>query len=212
MFEQELRDIWKNSSEAERIKFDLSQLLVDLNKKMKQIEKDIKKRDRREIIASVIGIIMAIYLAYVVPFPISKVACLLSITWFGYVIYKLRSTKNSAIPEDLTLPFRRQLEDQKANMQQQAQLLDTVLYWYVLPPYLVNVLFILGWADPAAIGWDHFLAGIFSSLTLTGKLTVLAFLAVFYGFIVWLNKHAVKVRYKPIIQDLDKLIHQLDSE
>lgn len=212
MFEQELRDIWKNSSEAERIKFDLSQLLVDLNKKMNQIEKDIKKRDRREIIASIIGIIMATYLAYVVPFPISKVACLLSITWFGYVIYKLRSTKNSAIPEDLTLPFRRQLEDQKANMQQQAQLLDTVLYWYVLPPYLVNVIFILGWGDPAAIGWDHFLAGIFSSLTLTGKLTVLAFLAVFYGFIVWLNKHAVKVRYKPIIQDLDKLIHQLDSE
>lgn len=212
MFEQELRDIWKNSSEAERIKFDLSQLLVDLNKKMNQIEKDIKKRDRREIIASIIGIIMATYLAYVVPFPISKAACLLSITWFGYVIYKLRSTKNSAIPVDLTLPFRRQLEDQKANMQQQAQLLDTVLYWYVLPPYLVNVLFILGWGDPAAIGWDHFLAGIFSSLTLTGKLTLLAFLAVFYGFIVWLNKHAVKVRYKPIIQDLDKLIHQLDSE
>jgi hypothetical protein len=182
MFEQELRDIWKNSSEAERIKFDLSQLLVDLNKKMNQIEKDIKKRDRREIIASIIGIIMATYLAYVVPFPISKVACLLSITWFGYVIYKLRSTKNSAIPEDLTLPFRRQLEDQKANMQQQAQLLDTVLYWYVLPPYLVNVIFILGWGDPAAIGWDHFLAGIFSSLTLTGKLTVLAF----FSCILWL--------------------------
>lgn len=212
MFEQELRDIWKNSSEAERIKFDLSQLIMDLNKKMNQIEKDIRKRDRREIIASIIGIIMAMYLAYVVPFPISKAASLLCAIWFGYVIYKLRSTKKSAIPVDLTLPFRRQLEDQKANIQQQAQLLDTVLYWYVLPPYLVNVLFILGWGDPTAIGWDHFLAGMFSSLTLSGKLIALGFLAVFYGFIVWLNKHAVKVRYKPIIQDLDKLIHQLDSE
>lgn len=212
MFEQELRDIWKNSSEAERIKFDLSQLIMDLNKKMNQIEKDIRKRDRREIIASIIGIIMAMYLAYVVPFPISKAASLLCAIWFGYVIYKLRSTKKSAIPEDLTLPFRRQLEDQKANIQQQAQLLDTVLYWYVLPPYLVNVLFILGWGDPTAIGWDHFLAGMFSSLTLSGKLIALGFLAVFYGFIVWLNKHTVNVRYKPIIQDLDKLIHQLDSE
>lgn len=212
MFEQELRDIWKNSSEAEKIKFDLSQLILDLNKKMNQVEKNIQKRDRREIIASIIGILIASYLAYEVPFPISKLACLLSIGWFVYVIYKLRTSKKKTIPLDVTLPFRKQLENQKTNMQQQAQLLDTVLYWYVLPPFIVNVLFIMGWGDPAAIGWDHFLADIFRVMTLAAKLRTLAILALFYGLILWINKQAVKTKLKPIIQDLDQLIQKLDSE
>lgn len=212
MFEQELRDIWKNSSEAEKIKFDLSQLILDLNKKMNQIEKNIKKRDRREIIASVIGIIIAIYLAYVVPFPISKLACVMSIGWFVYVIHKFRVSKKETIPLDVTLPFRKQLENQKTNMQQQAHLLDTVLYWYVLPPFIVNVLFIMGWGDPNAIGWDHFLANMFRGMTVAAKLKTLAILALFYGLVLWINKHAVKTKLRPIIQDLDQLIDKLDSE
>lgn len=208
MFEQELKDIWKSAAQAEKIKFDLSRLLIDLNTKMKVLEKAIRKRDRREIAASFIGIPIFGYFAFSIPSIVTKIACVLGILWFCYVIYKLQRVKKNKIPIDLALPFRAQLENQKTNLLQQAKLLDTVLYWYVLPPFIMNIIFIMGLGGP-----EHF-----SSLTLakafpfsTTKIGTLAGLAVFYTFIVWLNKRAVKKTLRPAIEDIDRVLHQLDS-
>ena len=55
MLEQELKEIWKNSSQKEKIKFETSRLLIDLKSKMDHIEKAIHRRDRTEIAASILG-------------------------------------------------------------------------------------------------------------------------------------------------------------
>ena len=211
MLEQELKEIWKNSAQVEKVKFETSRLMIDLNTKMDRIEKDIRKRDRREISASVLGILMFGYFAFAIPFIITKVASVLGMIWFVYVIYKLRNVKKHKLPINLSLSFREQLENQKNYMLQEAKLLDTVLYWYVLPPFVINVIFIMGLGEPIDLGWTHKLTEVLP-FTLKSKLTVLAFIAVFYAFIVWLNKRAVKKEFNPFIEKINHVLEQLKND
>jgi hypothetical protein len=64
MKETELRDIWDNSSRTSQITFETNQLIDELNSKVSDIQKIIRKRDLREILASLIGILIFGYLLY----------------------------------------------------------------------------------------------------------------------------------------------------
>ncbi|MBO3696821.1 hypothetical protein [Roseivirga sp. E12] len=210
MVEQELKDIWRNSSQVEKIKIDLSNLLTDLNKRAKRLNNVIKNRDRREIIASALGAILFMYFAYEVPFIIARIGCLLTITWFVYLVYKLRNNRSLKRPIDLTQSFRQQLENQRQNMEQEAKLLNSVLYWYVLPPFIANVVFILGIGDPSISNWESGLLE-YLPVTMESKLRMIGFIALFNVLIVWINKRAVKKTLKPIIDDIDRLQKQLEN-
>lgn len=211
MVEQELKNIWKNSSQVEKIKFDLSRLIMELDGEMNRIEKVIRKRDLREILASIAGIPIFVYLTYEVPYPISKAASALTLTWFIYVIYKFKSVQKSRIPEDLTLSFSQQLENQKLNMLAQHNLLNTVLYWYVLPPFILNMVFIWGLGYPDS---EATLSGIMEYLptTLEGQMTFTIGLMLFNAFVVWLNKKAVKQTLNPLIAEIERIQNQLQKE
>ncbi len=211
MVEQELKDIWRNSSQVEKIKFDLSRLLIDLNNKATNLNKVIKKRDRREIIASVLASLLFMYLAYAVPFVIARIGCVLAIGAFTYLIFKLRNNRLLKKPIDLTLSFKDQLARQKQNMEQEARLLNNVFYWYILPPYIAQVVFIFGIGDPSAIGWDSSLLDHLP-VTMAGKFRFITIISLFNIFVVWLNKRAVKKNIMPIIEEIDRLQQQLEKE
>lgn len=211
MVEQELKDIWRNSSQMERIKFDLSRLIVDLNDKATKLNNVIRKRDRREIIASVFASALFIYLAYSVPFLIARIGCVLAVASFGYLVYRLRHNRELKKPIDLTLSFKDQLARQRQNMEQEAKLLNTVLYWYILPPFIAQVIFIFGIGDPSAIGWESQLLEHLP-LTMYSKLRFIGFVALFNLLVVWLNKRAVKKSITPIIEEIDRLQQQLEKE
>ena len=61
MLEQELKDIWNNSSQTERISIEANSLAEELDNKVNNIQKKIRMRDVREISASVIGILIFAY-------------------------------------------------------------------------------------------------------------------------------------------------------
>ena len=89
MLEQELKNIWKNSSQTSEITIETNQLVAELNTRVTKIQKTIRNRDIREISASVIGILIFSFLMYEIPFPITKLACGISILWFVFVIFKM---------------------------------------------------------------------------------------------------------------------------
>lgn len=211
MLEQELKDIWKSSSQIERIKFDLSRLMIDLNTKMSGLEKAIRQRDRREIGACFIGIPLFTYLAYEVPFPIAKIGALLTVTHFVYLIFKFRRMQKKKRSADLSLSFREQLDHQKGDMQEQVTLLDSVLWWYILPPYITNIIMIFGMGNPAEYDWSPLLIDAVP-VGLSHKLTLVIGLAIFYGLIVLMNKRVVKKTLKPTINEIDRVLLQLESE
>jgi len=211
MLEQELKSIWKNSSHTESISIETSRLLKELNAKMSSIQKVIKNRDIREISASVIGIIIFIYLLYLIPFPLTRLACALSIVWFAYVILKLRKSKTENLTSHLDLSLKNQLKDQEEQMLYQVNLLNSVAYWYAIPPFLINSIFILGLGNPADYNWVNSLAESILPLTLTLKIITITGLAFFYTFIIFINKRAANKDVKPILEKIKAIQIQLED-
>ncbi|MEQ9404912.1 MAG: hypothetical protein RIM99_15075 [Cyclobacteriaceae bacterium] len=211
MIEEELKKIWKDSSPQNSIKFDVSALNAELNTKMKSIERSIRRRDRREISASVIGIILHIWLAIEIPFLVSRLACILAVFWFGYVIYKLRNVQKKKANVDMSQSFSDQLKSQRDHMKDQEKLLSTVLYWYIIPPFVVNIIFFMGLGDPADYNWSNAIVDQLLPMTLVEKWRTLGFVAVFYALIVWMNKRAVKKTLKPVISQIENVQQQLES-
>ncbi|OEK04226.1 hypothetical protein [Roseivirga misakiensis] len=210
MVEQELKEIWRNSSQIEQIKFDISRLLRDLDKRAKKLDQVIKNRDRREIAASVFGVIMFGYFAIAIPFWITKIGALLSVLWFIYIIFKFRNNRKTKAPVDLTLPYKEQLHRQRKNIEQEAAFLNSVLYWYVLPPLIANLVFIFGVGDPSAYNWEPGFLD-FIPFTMNSKITMSIGIILFSAFVVWLNKRAVKKTLTPIIKEIDRIESQLEN-
>ena len=212
MLEQELKNIWRNSSKAGRIKFETSRLMIDLNRKMNRFEKAIRFRDMREIGASILGIFLFGYFTYEIPFVLTKAASFFGMIWFAYVIYRFRAARKQKHPSNLSSTFREQLQNQKEYLLQQARLLDTVFYWYLLPPFIINVLFVIGLGDPKDYGWSNIIANNLLPISLFSKIGYLLFIAVLYAGILWLNKRTVKKDLKPVINDIERVLQQLESE
>ena len=144
----------------------------------------------------------------------------MSILWFGYLIFKLKNNKSNKHPNDFSLPLREQLANQKSNMLKEAKLLDTVLYWYVLPPLFANALFIWGFGDPATYDWFPFIIEKLSDenilhflpISLKMKIIYISGAVLFNVFVIWINKRTANKTCKPIIKDIEKMQYQLDNE
>ncbi|MEP5613381.1 MAG: hypothetical protein ABJP45_14100 [Cyclobacteriaceae bacterium] len=211
MLDKELKDIWRNSSQKEKIKFDLSRLLIDLNTKMEHLEKTIRRRDFREITACVIGFFLFGYFAYEIPFPITKAACIFAMFYFLYVVYRIKKAERKDSESGLSLSFRDQLVSRKIHLTRQADLLNSVLYWYVLPPFIMNIVFILGLGDPTVYHWEPRLLHLLP-LTTPEKIKTIIILALFYSLIVWLNKRAVQKTLNPAIQEVKRVLKELEND
>lgn len=209
MLEQELKDIWNNASKTAQISIETNQLVEELNAKVSNLQKKIRTRDVREISASVIGILLFSYLLYEIPFPITKVACGLAIAWFVFVILKFRKSKIQNIKTDFSLSLTEQLKNQKTMMVQQAKLLDSALYWYAIPPFIMNFIFILGLENPTDYNWTNSVAESLLPLSSNLKLITLIGLALFYAFTFWINKRALTEDVKPIIESIEKMQQQI---
>lgn len=211
MLEEELKNIWRNSSEATKIQFDISRLMIDLEHKLKRTQRQVKQRDFSEIAASVVGIPLFLFFAYEIPFVLTKVASMLSVLWFVYVIVRFRNSKKQAVKINMASSFREQLDYHRNFLAHQMHLLNTILYWYVLPPFLCNLLFIVGIGDPAAYQWNPLLIKLVP-VTVASKITMLMGLLIFYSFVVWINKRAVQRNFKPMWQEVNEVIERLDKE
>jgi hypothetical protein len=212
MLEQDLKEMWSKSSQSTRIVIDPNGLREELMLKLKDLKRKIKRRDQREIAASVFGMLLFTFLTYEIPFILCKVACMLSIGWFLYVILKLRVSKRQNTKIDFSLPMAIQLQEQKVFMRRQADILDSIMYWYAIPPFIINILFIVGLGDPLAYDWSNYLAELVLPLSANFKIFLVLGLSVFYAFIIWMNKKALSNEIKPILNKLDDLIFQLSKD
>ncbi|WP_106793224.1 hypothetical protein [Aquimarina sp. Aq78] len=212
MLEKRLKEIWKNSSQTEKIKFDLSRLIIDLNDKTNNIEKAIRRRDITDFITTIISIPIFGYIAYIVPFPITKVGIILAMIGFVWGIIKRRNHNNNKKPIQLSLSFRAQLENQKANMLQEIRLLDTVLYWFIIPGFIPYAISIIGLGDPSEYGWSNTIINQVLPMPLMYKIVSLIFAIVVFAAIFWVNKRVIRKTLKPLIEDIDKVMHQLAHE
>lgn len=209
MIEQDLKNIWNKSAHSEHISIQTSRLIEELNAKMNNVQKSIRIRDLREISASVIGIIIFSFLLFEIPFPITRLSCILSILWFAYVIYKSLKSKKQNTISNWSLSITEQLERQKTAMQEQVDFLDSAAYWYAIPSFVTNIVFILGLGNPDDYDWVNSIAENILPLTINAKIITLFGLSVFYSLIIWINKRAAAQDIKPLIGHIETLENQL---
>ena len=212
MLEQELKDIWNNSSQSGQISIETKQLTEELSTKIKSIQKKIRSRDIREISASIIGILIFGYLLFEIPFPVTKVACGLAIAWFVFVIVKFRKSNLQNTKTDFSLTIAEQLNNQRTMMLQQSNLLGSTLYWYAIPPFIMNFIFILGLENPIDYNWTNSVAESLLPLTFNFKIVTLIGLALFYAFTYWINKRALNKDVKPTLESIEKMQQQIKNE
>ena len=212
MLEQELKNIWNQSYKAEQISIETKHLTEELNTKMNSIRKKIKSRDIREISASIIGMLIFGCLMIIIPFPITKIACGLTIVWFVFVIMKFRKSKLKNAKTDFSLTLTEQLNNHKIMMLQQSNLLDSALYWHAIPPFIMNFIFILGLGNPIDYHWTNSIAESILPLTSNFKTLLLIGLALFYTFTFWTNKRALNKVVKPTLESIEKMQRQIKNE
>ncbi|WP_024769092.1 hypothetical protein [Aquimarina macrocephali] len=212
MLEQELKEIWKNSSETERIKFDLSKLMIELNDKINRFERAFRRRDREELITAIISIPIFGYIAYLIPFPITKIGVVLAMIGFIWGIFERRNHRKQKAPVNLILSFQEQLKNQKNNIHREVKRYDTVLYWFLIPNFIPYTISIIGLGDPTEYGLSNTILNQLLPISFIYKIGSLVFAVVIFIAIFWAYKRVIRKQFKPLIEDIDKVMHQLEHE
>jgi hypothetical protein len=197
MIEDELIKIWQSSPNQERVKFEKSRLMIDVQSSLDRFHKAIRNRDLTETIAAIIVIPVFAYYAYIIPHTATKIASVLIALWAVYVVIKLKKARKSK-PGAFTETYQEYLYKTREYLIVQKKLLDTVLYWYILPGFAFILLFLLGF-----IGMPEKHNYIIKTGTLSTVLGVLVY---------FLNRRAVKKRITPRLEKVDELIKVMEKQ
>ncbi|NLR93339.1 hypothetical protein [Flammeovirga agarivorans] len=152
MLENELSRIWKSSSKEEQIKFDKSRLLIEVQAKVDDFNKQMKILYIREALGSFIAIPMFTFYAFVAPYILTKVAFGLIALWAVFILLVIKRSK-AKVPDQFNLKYLDYLQQTKAYLEEQKKFRENILTWYVLPFVLFTWLGLLGiyQEDPEAL-------------------------------------------------------------
>ena len=196
MIEEELIKIWQSSPNQERIKFERSRLMIDVQSSIDHLHKQVKYRDLVEQIAVIIVIPSFMSMAYSIPYLVSKVASVLIVCWAIYVFLRLRNAKKNK-PCAVTENYLEYLHKTKEYLYIQKKLLDNVIYWYILPSMTFMFLFLLGF-----IGVPGKLGDVIGMSAIVVSLEVASY---------FLNRQAVKKQILPGLEKVDNLIYAMEK-
>jgi len=196
MIEEELIKIWQSSPNQERVKFEKSRLMIDVQSSTDRLHRNIKYRDLMEQIAAIIVIPVFAYYVYLVPSIVSKIASALIVLWVIFVILRLRNAKKNK-PGALTETYLDYLYKTREYFEVQRKMINSVLYWYILPAWTILTMFVVGFIGaPGKLKW------MIQTETLNTLVGVVAYL---------LNKRAVKKQFVPRLAKIDELINIMEE-
>jgi len=195
MEDENLKKIWQSkNSPIEKIIIHPLNLTATMDTQLQKFEKDIKKRNRREIGIAMVLIPIFAYYAYTIPPILSKIGSVLLILYALLVIYQLNKVSKNKPNSDVSSSIKAYLISYKSYITQERLLLENVLYWYLLPAIPGLVLLKAGFG--------------FSSGSLLYGLGVCA---LFIG-VYLLNQKAVRDQFDPLLVDISEAIRQLEEE
>ena len=210
MEEQELKNIWMRSSVKEEITINNSKLMSNFKSKMERREGIVRRRDRREAIGAVFGVSYFAYFIIKAPLSISSIGAVLMILSMIHVVYQLYRNRKSKFTQDLFLPLKQQLLQQRAFMVRQAKLLHSGVRIMFLPIFISYIIFV--WGNYEINNLNSALSEPILVTKFKAKLIATLFMIGVYIYLIWQNKRAAKVNWEPLIKDIDTIIENLDKE
>lgn len=195
MIEDELIKIWQSSSNQERIKFEKSKLMIELQSSLKRLDKWWNYLELSETVLAIFGVLLSTLLLFKIPFILTKIALGLMIICAVYLIIKYRGVKKFQ-PSDLEKDYLNYLKKNKEYLQAQKKFLKSYFYWGILPAYPIMLLFTISVREKVPI-------------YLIVLINVAAIGIGVYGY--FLNKKRVKKEINPRISGIKELINQLEQ-
>ena len=194
--EDELIKIWQSSSNQERIKFEKSKLMIELQSSLSRLHRWWKYLEIVEVVSAIIGILSFSFIVYSTPYITTKIASVLIIIFFINILIQVLGIKKFK-PNDLEENYLEYLKKTRKYFEAQKKLLETSVYWVILPIFPIMLLFFVGpWEIPST----RYLIVVIYLVTIGMGI---------YGY--FLNKKRVKNEIKPRIDRVDELIKELKS-
>ena len=197
MIEKELIQMWQSSPAQEQVKFEKSRLMLDVQANADKLHRAMKWLYLREGLGAIFAIPMFSYYAYVIPYPLTKVAFILIALWAAYILYVIKKSKEKS-PNQFSANYLNYLQQTEVYLEDQMRLRQNIFYWYVLPFISFIYLGLLGTylAEPESAG---FLA-IVAAVCLVGSIGT-----------YFLNKRSAKTFIGPKLEKVRNLIENLKA-
>lgn len=186
MIDEELKALWHSGGVA--VQINTKKLSATISQRLGTMQRDMRRRDRREIGAAIVLVPAFAAMAVFMQHTAARAGAILGLLWsVACVIILYRAAKSR--PSDTGLPYRQHLLQIRVYTLRQKRLLDTALWWYVLPFVAsCSLIFI-------SFSWWH------------GVLTVFGLGAVVF----WLNKRTASTYFTPLLQDINKELLSLEE-
>ena len=139
----DLCKLWKTQPVKAEMRGEEMQALV--LKKTARFDRAIRRRNLREVVASIVGAIAFIYVFWGQTFWLSRMACFIilgSFAWIAYYLLKRGSGPEDPNPDQSAVGYYRALI---RKVDYQIRMLRSVKYWYLMPMYIGLMLLSAGW-------------------------------------------------------------------
>ena len=193
MIEDELIKIWKSSSNQERVKFEKSKLMIELQSSLDRLHRWWKYVELFEVVLAIFGILVGVFVLFKVPFVLVKIAIALIIVLAIILILKYNKV-NKFKPSNLEENYIDYIKKNRQYLEVQKKFLNSYLYWGILPVYPIMLLCNIAIWNKVPI---HFI--LCNSVAVIG-------IGV-YGY--FLNKKRIQNEINPRIASVDELIREL---
>lgn len=188
---------WQQQVNTPATTENLTEVIAMLEKETTKIDKEIRRRDMLEITIAILLIPFWLWGLYNSVSSLQTVGLCLAISTSIYIPYKLVSAKKVApVKNNNVKTF---LETERLKVQQQKQLLESIVWWYIAPITVSIVLITLG-----------------SRVNDAGIPQINEQLGYYYGFltllivgIYLLNKQAAKKKFEPLLKNIEQRLAEL---
>lgn len=197
MKEEDLIKIWQSSANRERVKFEKSRLMIEVQTSVDRFHGMIRYGNRRALMVALVIVAVYAFYIYIIPFTLSKIASGLTVLFAANVFMRFRKAKKNE-PKDFTGTYLEYLNKTKIFLLGQKQLTDTALYWAIIPAISLCILFFLGFLESPLF-------------TMTGIIALCAGCIVIGVIVFYISKWWVNMAITPNLKKIDELISTLEE-
>jgi D-alanyl-D-alanine-carboxypeptidase/D-alanyl-D-alanine-endopeptidase len=192
MNEQELKDLWQKQKLEAAPLVDARAQIEAMRTKMSELHATLNARNVGELATCGFVIIVFGVYFFIFPYPVTRLGDLIVIGGCLLASWKFIESRRRAPRPDAAAPMAHWLKQERERVHHEAELLRTVLWWYILPIGLgTNVFF---WGLPK-LPWA-------AKIGFTGVATLI------YVWIYRRNQTARRKKLLPVQDELEALLQQ----
>ncbi|HET7553864.1 MAG TPA: hypothetical protein VFK04_21410 [Gemmatimonadaceae bacterium] len=185
------RHEWQSQMTLEEARMSESEMLEIVKRRSSAFDRTIARRDRRETIAA--AVVMLVFLPLLATGPwLTRAGVLVVLGAFALIFTKLGAARRLEASDRVDLSLAELLERERAKLNGQIRLLESVVSWYIIPPAVGAMLIVIGLEGPSWFTFGYALFALVISV-----------------WVYRLNQHAVRRELRPRRSEIERLIHEL---